>query len=83
MSEGCRVYWGSHGCRFDRGHEGLCECACCDCPEGHHNGIVAPELVDDEGVICVSKPPYYGSDTTVFYGEDVHARGLRTHEDND
>lgn len=22
----CRVYWGSHGCRKQRGHQGLCRC---------------------------------------------------------
>ena len=76
MDDGCRVYWGSHGCRFVRGHNGLCACACCDCPAGHHDGIEAPRLVDDAGVICVALPPYYGADTR-FYGEDVAARGLR------
>lgn len=24
----CDVFWGSHGCRFHRGHEGQCECDC-------------------------------------------------------
>lgn len=66
----CRVYWGSHGCNLERGHEGTHVCACCDCPEDHHDGITAPELVDDEGVVCVAQAPYYGPGT-VFYGEDV------------
>jgi hypothetical protein len=24
----CRVYWGTHGCRFARGHKGQHECDC-------------------------------------------------------
>jgi hypothetical protein len=55
--QNCRVYWGSHGCRLERGHDGphICDCA------------------DDEpspGVVNVGAPPYYGPDTR-FYGEDV------------
>jgi hypothetical protein len=75
IDEGCRVYWGSHGCKFDRGHDGLCECDCCDCPEGHHDGVTAPEELGYPGVHFVAKPPYYGPETN-FYGEDVEARGL-------
>jgi hypothetical protein len=55
----CDVYWGSHGCTHDRGHEGACECDCCDCPEGHHDDITAPEELGYPGVVCVAKPPYY------------------------
>lgn len=68
----CRVYWGSHGCSFERGHEGTCECDCCEC--GSHpdpdpgNPGCAPS--------CVAKVPYYGPETR-FYGEDAAARGLR------
>ena len=64
----CRVYWGSHGCDFKRGHEGSCACDCCECPDHPHH----PE--EDEWT-CVAKPPYYGPETR-FYGEDVAARGL-------
>ncbi len=60
----CDVYWGTHGCRFDHGHSGPCECDCCEC-ERH------PDL--DSG--CVAKPPYYGADTE-FYGDHVEERGL-------
>ena len=63
----CRVYWGSHGCGLERGHEGECDCGCCDCGENH------PDAGD--GVACVAKAPYYGPQTR-FYGEDVRARGL-------
>jgi len=63
----CRVYWGSHGCCLARGHDGQCECDCCDCVEH-------PD--PDSG--CVGKSPYYGPETN-FYGEDVKARGLREH----
>src|SRR5690242_11774676 len=66
----CRVYWGSHGCHLDRGHEGTCECDCCNCGEHHPY----PDWPDDS-VRCVAKAPYYGPDTR-FYGEDVAARGL-------
>ena len=68
----CRVYWGSHGCNLERGHEGGHVCPCCDCPPGRHNGVDAPTLVDDDGVICVSREPYYGPET-YFYGEDAPA----------
>jgi hypothetical protein len=67
---------------LDRGHAGPCECDCCDCPEGRHNGSEAPTLVDDDGCLCVGKPPYYGTDTR-FYGEDVEARGLKALESGD
>ncbi len=78
MSEGCRVYWGSHGCDLERGHEGDCECLCCDCPPGHHPWIDWPS----EHVLCVAKAPYYGAETR-FYGEDVRERGLPHIEDRD
>lgn len=64
----CQTYWGSHGCRYETGHEGQCECDCCDCPEGEP---CHPS--------CVAKPPYYGTDT-VFYGDDAEDRGLPTHD---
>lgn len=69
MMPACRVYWGSHGCRFERGHDGPCECSCCECG-GEHT-----DQPDADGVSCVAKPPYYGPETK-FYGEDVLARGL-------
>lgn len=57
----CRVYWGSHGCEFVRGHQGEHWCHCCIClkheEEHKTNG-------------CVARPPYYG-DETRFYGEDA------------
>lgn len=62
----CEVYWGTHGCRFEKGHEGDCWCDCCDCQDH-------PD--DDSG--CVAGPPYYGPDTR-FYGPDAEARGLPT-----
>lgn len=70
MTTKCRVYWGSHGCSLARGHDGSHACSCCDCPEGHHDGIQAPTLVDDEDVVCVARAPYYGAETR-FYGEDA------------
>ena len=69
----CRVYWGSHGCDFKRGHEGSCACDCCECPDHPHH----PE--EDEWT-CVAKPPYYGPETR-FYGEDAEARGLPTYDE--
>lgn len=66
----CHVYWGSHGCHKQRGHEDDCECDCCHCGE-HHPFPDWP----DESVLCVAKAPYYGPETR-FYGEDVVARGL-------
>ncbi len=56
----CRVYWGSHGCRLERGHEGPHLCDCADWPDWQ---------TDDESE-NVGAPPYYGPNTR-FYGEDV------------
>ena len=69
----CRVYWGSHGCQLERGHEGTCECSCCICGEEHSHETI----VDDTfgSIVCVAKAPYYGSDTW-FYGEDAADRRL-------
>ena len=60
-AEGCRVYWGSHGCSRPRGHEGAHWCDCCECDDhpDHDSG-------------CVAGPPYYGPDTH-FFGEDSDA----------
>lgn len=65
----CRVYWGSHGCQWARGHAGPHECDCCDCPPDHDHA--QPIQDDDEATVrCVAKPPYYGAGTK-FYGEDA------------
>jgi hypothetical protein len=68
--ESCDVYWGSHGCHQPRGHQGDCECDCCECGE-HHPHPHWP----DTSLLCVARAPYYGPDTR-FYGDDVKARGL-------
>lgn len=60
----CRVYWGSHGCDLERGHTGPHDCGCCVCPDH------ATSNLNDAGVMCVAKVPYYGPETN-FYGEDV------------
>jgi hypothetical protein len=57
--EGCRVYWGSHGCELPRGHKGHHQCECAYDPE------------DEDGAINVGGHPYYGW-MTYFWGEDVH-----------
>jgi hypothetical protein len=59
--EPCRVYWGSHGCRFPRGHSEPHECNCCKCVDHDR---------DHEANGCVAGPPYYGA-RTPFYGEDL------------
>lgn len=66
-SETCRVYWGTHGCGSERGHDGPHRCSCADEP-----GIdpETREYVDEPGVFNVGAPPYYGPGTT-FYGEDA------------
>lgn len=68
----CQVYWGSHGCELSRGHEGDCECTCCEC-------INHPDDYDTIGYLCVAKAPYYGPETN-FYGDDAAGRGLRLHD---
>jgi hypothetical protein len=55
----CRVYWGSHGCDLERGHDGHHFCNCCECT--NH-----PD--PDSG--CVGAYPYYGPETN-FYGDDA------------
>ena len=59
--EDCRVYWGSHGCRLQRGHDGFHECDCCDCLDHDRDH-------DERG--CVARAPFYGPQTS-FYGEDA------------
>jgi len=59
----CEVYWGSHGCRLERGHQGPHLCECCRC------------TVHRAGLCCVGAPPYYGPDTR-FYGDDARRLGL-------
>lgn len=61
----CRVYWGSHGCRLERGHEGHHECICAR----DENGNLEPKE-DEDGVLNVGAFPYYGPETR-FYGEDA------------
>lgn len=51
----CEVYWGSHGCQYEYGHEGWCDCGCDSDP---------PEEGD------VGAFPYYGPGTN-FYGADA------------
>jgi hypothetical protein len=62
VNERCRVYWGTHGCNLERGHEGqhLCDCTC-----ETHVGLDHP---DSNGCVCAY--PFYGPETK-FYGEDV------------
>jgi hypothetical protein len=69
MSDYCRVYWGSHGCRLARGHDGphVCDCAVDD--EGEYDPVTR-EYFDEPGVTNVGAPPYYGPETR-FYGEDA------------
>lgn len=70
MAEHCRVYWGSHGCELERGHDGPHLCSCADDP-----GVdpETGEYVDDPGCLNVGAPPYYGT-KTIFYGEDAQAQ---------
>lgn len=59
----CRVYWGSHGCRLPRDHDGHHFCCCrCDCHPDPNSG-------------CVGAWPYYGPETN-FYGEDAHVEDV-------
>jgi len=63
----CRVYWGSHGCNLERGHDGPHHCDCAD--EGGFDPETR-EYYDEPGVFNVGAPPYYGPETS-FYGEDA------------
>lgn len=61
-SDRCRVYWGTHGCKLKRGHEGghLCECTF----------DTLGRLIPHGKGGNVGRAPYYGPNT-VFYGEDA------------
>jgi hypothetical protein len=63
----CRVYWGSHGCMLDRGHEGE---HLCDCTFDGEGGLLPHMYDSDNG--NVGRAPYYGHGTH-FYGEDADA----------
>lgn len=67
----CRVYWGSHGCIFERGHDGPCLCTCTFVDDDPTKPLL-PHMDDDPENGNVGRPPYYGSDTW-FYGEDALA----------
>lgn len=64
IAEPCRVYWGSHGCVYERGHDGRHKCGCCNCADHEKDHELEP------GLVCVGAYPYYGPDTE-FYGEDA------------
>ena len=64
----CDTYWGTHGCDLPRGHDGPCDCGCCTCEE--EGGTHPHPDPNEPNYICVSKPPYYGPETT-FYGDDI------------
>jgi len=61
----CRVYWNSHGCELERGHDGphLCLCAL----EGGFDKLTRKY---PDGSINVGEPPYYGAETR-FFGDDA------------
>jgi hypothetical protein len=69
----CRVYWGSHGCRFERGHDGQHECECARDEAG--NPVPRVQEDEDGEFLNVGRAPYYGPDTR-FYGEEAEALGL-------
>ena len=58
----CRVYWGTHGCMLERGHEGdhLCRCSL------DKRGRLLPYMKGGN----VGRAPFYGRKTK-FYGEDA------------
>ena len=63
----CRVYWGSHGCCLERGHDGP---HLCDCADDEGVDPVTRLYLDDPNCVNVGAPPYYGPKTR-FYGEDA------------
>jgi hypothetical protein len=70
MADFCCVYWGSHGCNLERGHDGP---HLCDCADDEGVDPKTREYVDEPGIFNVGAPPYYGPDTN-FYGEDAPLR---------
>lgn len=72
----CRVYWGSHGCWLERGHDGehLCPCTF------DEDGKLLPHMDDpaaDPDSGNVGRAPYYGPGTN-FYGEDAPEESVPT-----
>lgn len=75
--EGCRVYWGSHGCNLARGHEGPHRCSCADDDDMDCDPLTRIILRGDgEGCLSVGAFPYYGPETN-FYGEDVRENEMK------
>jgi hypothetical protein len=68
----CEVFWGSHGCNLEKGHEGFHRCCCTDPEEGEVIDPVTRTYVGGEmdGVLNVGTWPYYGPETK-FYGAHV------------
>lgn len=64
----CDVYWGSHGCGLERGHEGTHWCGCCDCDDVTECIKRTEEDAEDHPGGSL---PYYGMDKTNFYGDDA------------
>lgn len=64
----CEVYWSSHGCKFQHGHDGPHICDCCDCDD--HAGNQG-RRVDEDGSewTCNGAPPYLPGER--FYGDDT------------
>lgn len=62
----CRVYWNTHGCCLERGHDGP---HLCDCTFDEHGELI-PHIDEAPELGNVGRPPYYGP-ATKFFGEDT------------
>lgn len=58
----CNVFWGSHGCDLEEGHEGLHHClSCCEPENDSHMAAHAAADGKEYGVEgCAGLWPYYG-----------------------
>lgn len=59
----CDVFWGSHGCVLDAGHDGQHWCDCCPRRWTHR--------FHRDRLGCVGTWPYYGEGTAFFRFDDI------------
>lgn len=60
----CGVFWGSHGCSEEPGHDGQHLCNCCDIDDPEHVRLHGEASAEDYGADgCAATWPYYGRES--------------------
>lgn len=64
MSDRCNIFWGSHGCSLEPGHDGQHLCLpCCRTDDARHMRRHLAARADQYGADgCAGTWPYYGRD---------------------